>query len=140
MTMIRTAIATALLAGTLVLSLASKASEAESDGYRDRVERAWGDLKDFTVEQKDAAASSGKELLSAIDARIEELSEKTRTASDEARVAMEDEIEELKRARARLASSLGEAGEATADGWAAFKKAVGDAVGKVRDTFADESE
>lgn len=126
------------VAGMIVLPGAALAGDNDNMTFSEKVEKNWSEFKEFTIEQKDAAVENGRELIATIDARIDELTANASEATEDARVAMQDEIAELKEVRARIAESLDDAGEATASGWESFKSAVGDAYEEVRETFAED--
>ena len=134
----RSTLTAVALAGMIALPGAALAGGKDDMTFSEKVEKNWSQFREFTIEQKDAAVENGRDLVATIDARIDELSADASEATDDARVAMQDEIAELKEVRARIAKSLDDAGEATASGWDRFKNAVGNAYEEVRETFVED--
>lgn len=104
---------------------------------KDRLERAWDDFASFTAEQKDAAVKAGKDVLDAMDERID----KWRNSDEAKNITVkkrEEILADMREMRDRLAERLDKAKDSTRETWDDFRSAVGDAVDAFQKRYEDE--
>lgn len=111
---------------------------AEEQTFGQKVDQTLEKFQSYGSERKDEAVESGKELLSVLDERIQELKADAGDLAADAKEASQDEIAQLNDLRASLAERLGEASQETSSTWGRFKSAVGDAVTTFREKMKEE--
>lgn len=117
--MTRTTIITALIVTLLVaIPLTGPAlGETTSEDLAKETKEAFEAFKAYMIDKKNDALAHGKVLLDKTDAEIDKLQAEADEASGDAKVAYEEEIENLKAKRAVAAKKLDELGDASADSW-----------------------
>jgi hypothetical protein len=88
---------------------------------------AWDAFKEYTHAKKDDAVTYGKKLMKEADAKIKQLEGKTSKASDDAKVAYDKALKDLKAKRAAASKKLDELGKASAASWEHVKRGFADA-------------
>ena len=99
------------------------------------LEEMWAKVKSFTVETKDAALDSGKQLVRETDAKIKELEGKADKSSGDAKAAYERSIKDLKEKREAAAVKLDELGKASGSAWDATKQGFADAYKDLQQSY-----
>lgn len=103
------------------------------------LEDMWAKVKSFTVETKDAALDSGRQLVRETDAKIKELQGKADKSSGDAKAAYERSIKDLKEKRDAAAIKLDEMGKATSSAtgsaWDATKQGFSDAYKDLQQSY-----
>lgn len=99
------------------------------------LEEMWAKVKSFTVETKDAALDSGKQLVRETDTKIKELEGKADKSSGDAKAAYERSIKDLKEKREAAAVKLDEMGKASGSAWDATKQGFSDAYKDLQQSY-----
>lgn len=121
-------IAIGIAACLLGVALSQPASAAS-------LEEMWAKVKSFTVETKDAALDSGKQLVRETDTKIKELEGKADKSSGDAKAAYERSIVDLKEKREAAAVKLDEMGKASGSAWEATKQGFSDAYKDLQQSY-----
>lgn len=99
------------------------------------LEDMWAKVKSFTVETKDAALDTGKQLVRETDAKIKDLEGKAEKSSGDAKAAYERSIKDLKEKREAAAVKLDEMGKASGSAWEATKQGFSDAYKDLQQSY-----
>lgn len=99
------------------------------------LEDMWAKVKSFTVETKDAALDTGKQLVRETDTKIKELQDKADKSSGDAKSAYERSIKDLKEKREAAAVKLDELGKASGSAWDSTKKGFADAYKDLQQSY-----
>ena len=99
------------------------------------LEDRWAKVKSFTVETKDAALDTGKQLVRETDTKIKELQDKADKSSGDAKAAYERSIKDLKEKREAAAVKLDEMGKASGSAWEATKQGFSDAYKDLQQSY-----
>lgn len=103
------------------------------------LEEMWAKVKSFTIETKDAALDSGKQLVREADTKIKELQGKADKSTGEVKAAYERSIKDLKEKREAAAVKLDEMGKATGSAtgsaWEATKEGFSDAYKDLQQSY-----
>lgn len=99
------------------------------------LEEMWAKVKSFTVETKDAALDTGKQLVRETDTKIKELQDKADKSSGDAKAAYERSIKDLKEKREAASAKLDEMGKASGSAWEATKKGFSDAYKDLQQSY-----
>ena len=134
--------ATILLAVIAALVIAIPLSgpaigETTSDELAKETKEAFEAFKAYMVDKKNDAVAHGKELLKKTDAEIDKLQAKADEASGDAKVAYEEEIDNLKEKRAAAAQKLDDLGDASADSWDDAKAGFTEAYKALYDAYKE---
>ena len=89
------------------------------------------------IDKKNDAVEHGKELLKKTDAEIDKLQAEADEASGDAKIAYEEEIDNLKEKRAAAAKQLDELGDASADSWDDAKEGFTEAYKALYDAYKE---
>lgn len=137
--MTRTTIITALIVTLLVaIPLTGPAlGETTSEDLAKETKEAFEAFKAYMIDKKNDALAHGKVLLDKTDAEIDKLQAEADEASGDAKVAYEEEIENLKAKRAVAAKKLDELGDASADSWDDAKAGFTEAYKALYDAYKE---
>ncbi len=137
--MTRTTIITALIVTLLVaIPLTGPAlGETTSEDLAKETKEAFEAFKAYMIDKKNDALAHGKVLLDKTDAEIDKLQAEADEASGDAKVAYEEEIENLKAKRAVAAKKLDELGDASADSWDDAKEGFTEAYKALYDAYKE---
>jgi len=137
--MTRTTIITALIVTLLVaIPLTGPAlGETTSEDLAKESKEAFEAFKAYMIDKKNDALAHGKVLLDKTDAEIDKLQAEADEASGDAKVAYEEEIENLKAKRAVAAKKLDELGDASADSWDDAKAGFTEAYKALYDAYKE---
>lgn len=137
--MTRTTIITALIVTLLVaIPLTGPAlGETTSEDLAKESKEAFEAFKAYMIDKKNDALAHGKVLLDKTDAEIDKLQAEADEASGDAKVAYEEEIENLKAKRAVAAKKLDELGDASADSWDDAKEGFTEAYKALYDAYKE---
>lgn len=108
---------------------------ADSGPAQAQVRDTWDQVKNYTIEKKNAAVDVGKALVRDSDAKIKELEEKAAGATGEAKAAYERSLKELKTKRAEAEKKLGDMDTSTDNAWDATKKGFADAYEDLQQSY-----
>lgn len=103
---------------------ASDAAKSYTDKAVDEGKHAWDEVKDFSIEQKDALVKAVNEASSATATEFSRLRAKSATLTGDAKVKAERALDELKAATDNLGKEVAKLGPATKDGWEATRDGV----------------
>jgi len=132
---IRTAVIVALM---VAIPLTGPAlGETTSEDLAKESKEAYEAFKAYMVDKKNDAVAHGKELLKKTDAEIDKLQAQADEASGDAKVAYEEEIDNLKEKRAAAAKKLDELGDASADSWDDAKEGFTEAYKALYDAYKE---
>ena len=137
--MTRTTIITALIVTLLVaIPLTGPAlGETTSEDLAKETKEAFEAFKAYMIDKKNDALAHGKVLLDKTDSEIDKLQAEADEASGDAKVAYEEEIENLKAKRAVAAKKLDELGDASADSWDDAKAGFTEAYKALYDAYKE---
>ena len=101
------------------------------------IKETLGSTKDYSFAKKDEFVAKAKTDLSALDAKIKELSKKASGTSGETKTDAQDKLKKLKEDRAALGKKLKAAKDATADDWEKAKSGFADGYDQVKTSVKD---
>jgi hypothetical protein len=87
----------------------------------------WNTIKSYTLDKKSEAVAYGKQLMKDTDAKIAQLETKASTASGEAKVDYDKQIDHLKVVRANTAAKLDKMEKESGGAWNEAKQGFADA-------------
>ena len=111
--------------------------ETTSENLAKETKEAFEAFKAYMVDKKNDAVEHGKELLKKTDAEIDKLQAEADEASGDAKVAYEEEIDNLKEKRAAAAKKLDELEDASADSWDDAKEGFTEAYKALYDAYKE---
>jgi uncharacterized protein YukE len=111
--------------------------ETTSSDLAKETKEAMEAFKAYMIDKKNDAVEHGKVLLEKTDAEIEKLQADAAEASGDAKVAYQEEIDNLKQKRTVAAKKLGELGDASADSWDDAKNGFTEAYKALYDAYRE---
>ncbi len=137
--MTRATILTAVMVALMVaIPLVGPAlGETTSEDLAKETKEAFEAFKAYMIDQQNDAVAHGKALLKKPDAEIDKLEAGADEASGDAKVAYEEEIENLKEKRAEAAKKLDALGDASADSWDDAKEGFTEAYKALYDAYEE---
>ncbi len=113
------------------------AEAQDSSEVRQKVEDALAAIRDYSIEQKDAAVAQGKELLRQLDQEVGEAESQTNEAESEAKTQWQTTLDQLRELRAQAGEQLTELGDSSAEMWDRVKAGFADAAAALNQKLQD---
>jgi len=127
-----------------LLMVASSLKASEHKGVKEEVGEAAVAIKDYSVEQKDAAVAEAKEMMEDLEQNIDawqlEVEEKWDNMQESSRQSYQESKENFQQQREELAVWFGRLQESSAEAWDETKQGFSDAYDTLSKSWDDSKE